>query len=76
MKIDFKIEKGDNKGIYHSETERILIYPPQHENIEDMLDTITHEIIHHAIDKSEETIDEDQEEKVIFCLQWAKESLI
>lgn len=76
MKIDFKIETGENKGIYHSETERILIYPPQHENIEDMLDTITHETIHHAIDKAEEIIDEDQEEKVIFCLQWAKESLI
>ena len=76
MKIDFRIEKGDNRGVYHSDTKRILIYPPQHENIEDMIDTINHETLHYAIDKTDELMDEDQEERVIFNLQWARETLI
>ena len=73
--IDFRFDGFENRGIYHSETERILIYPTMHENIEDMLYSIIHETIHYAIDKAEETLDEDQEEKLIFRIQWANEWL-
>tara|TARA_R110002020_G_scaffold148219_2_gene324041 strand:+ start:868 stop:1098 length:231 start_codon:yes stop_codon:yes gene_type:complete len=73
--IDFRFDGQENRGIYHSETERILIYPTQHECMEDMLYSITHETIHYALDKAEETLDEDQEEKLIFRIQWANEWL-
>jgi len=73
VSIDFKLESGENRGLYYSETERIIIYPIQHENIEDMIYTINHELIHAAIDKADETLDEDQEEKTIYRIQWAEE---
>ena len=73
--IDFKMEKGDTRGIYYHETQRILIYPLQHENVTDLLYTITHELIHLSLDKLDEDLDEDQEEKIIFYLQWSDEFL-
>ena len=73
--IDFRFDGYDNRGIYHSETERILVYPTQHECIEDLLYTISHETIHYAIDKADETLDDDQEEKIIYKVQWAEEWL-
>lgn len=73
--IDFRFDGYDNRGIYHSETERILVYPTQHECIEDLLYTISHETIHYAIDKADETLDDDQEEKIIYRVQWAEEWL-
>lgn len=74
--IDFKLENGDNRGLYYTETERILVYPLQHENVEDMICTIIHETIHYAIDKADETLDDDQEEKLIYKIQWADEFLV
>ena len=73
--IDFRFDGYDNRGIYHSETERILVYPTQHECIEDMLYTISHETIHYALDKADETLDDDMEEKIIYRIQWAEEWL-
>ncbi len=76
VSVDFKIESGENRGIYYSETERIIVYPLLHENLEDLLYTINHELIHAAIDKADETHDEDQEEKTIFRIQWADEFIV
>lgn len=73
VKIDFRLENGENRGIYYPDTERILIYPIQHENIEDLLATINHELIHYAVDKADEEMDDDQEEKVIYKIQWVDE---
>ena len=76
MTIDFKMEKGENRGLYHTETERVLIYPLQHENITDLVNKITHELLHLAIDHTDETLDDDQEEAGIFYLQWADEFIV
>ena len=76
VSVDFKIENGENRGIYYSETERIIVYPLLHENVEDLLYTINHELIHAAIEKSDETLDEDQEEKTIYRIQWADEFIV
>jgi len=78
MKIDFRIENNENRGAYFAETERIDIWPLQHECIEDLFFTITHETIHYAIDKAlehddSENIDDDQEERLIYRIQWAPE---
>lgn len=70
---NFKLTSTENRGIYHGETERIHVYPQQHENVPDILSTINHETFHLAIDHADETIDEEQEERLIFCLQWADE---
>ena len=58
--------------------DRCLIYLNLHETVEDIYCTITHELIHHCIDKHEmeDEIDEDQEEKLIYQMAWATESLI
>jgi len=76
MKINFLLEIGENRGLYHTETEKIEIFPFQHENVEDIISTIVHETIHLAIDKADETVDSSEEERLIFRLQWAHEWLI
>ena len=78
LKVDFKVKHDDNRGIYYSETERCVIYLPNHETLEDIYKTITHEVVHYCLDKNHENenMDEDMEERIIFCLQWSNESLI
>ena len=48
-----------------------------HESLDDILKTINHEVLHHCFaDNGEnEDMDEDQEERLIYCMQWAGESL-
>ena len=75
LKINFRIEHNDARGIYHPDTNRVDIYPIQHENIEDMYYTIVHESIHYIIDQYEEEIDDDQEHRLIFAMQWAEEMI-
>lgn len=77
MKVDFKIEKNELRGVYYSETDRCLIFLPMHETIEDVYKTITHEVFHYCFEKHDETdsMDEDQEERLIYNLQWAEETL-
>ena len=79
LKMDLRINGYDdeNRGIYYSESGRCLIFLPNHETIEDIYKTINHETIHYCLDKHEESeaMDEDMEERLIFCMQWADESL-
>jgi len=72
--VDFKIEKNENRGCYYEETDRCLIYLPMHETLADVLKTITHELLHYIFASNDDipTMDEDQEEKVIFFTQWAE----
>ena len=78
MTMDFKCSTGDNRGIYHPETGRALIYLAQHESMGDIYKTIDHETFHHCFEVfgMEDDIDEDQEEALIFALNWAEWSLI
>ena len=75
--MTFLLEKGDNRGIYYSETEKAYIFLPMHETIEDIYKTITHETLHHCFEVHDETdnMDERQEEALIFNLQWAEYNL-
>ena len=79
LKMDLRINgyDDDNRGIYYAETERCLIFLPNHETLEDIYKTINHELIHSCIDKAgeSESMDEDMEERLIFCVQWADFSL-
>ena len=74
LTVDFKIGKEDNRGIYYSETGRALIYLSMHETLADVYKTINHEVFHHCfeINGESDSMDEDQEEKVIFFTQWAE----
>jgi hypothetical protein len=74
ISVDFRVEKNENRGVFYSETDRCLIYLPMHETIYDVYKTITHEMLHAIFDNSAEipTMDEDQEEKLIFFTQWAE----
>ena len=78
MKVDFKIEKNELRGVYYSETDRCLIFLPMHETIEDVYKTMTHEAFHYCFEKAGEAdnMDEDQEERLIYNLQWAEESIV
>tara|TARA_Y100000590_G_C15471416_1_gene920311 strand:+ start:340 stop:594 length:255 start_codon:yes stop_codon:yes gene_type:complete len=72
--VDFRTIGGENRGIYYSETKRCLVYLPNHETIDDIYQTITHELVHYCLDVFDvtEEIDEDMEERVIFNLAWAE----
>ena len=72
--VDFKVV-GDERGIYYDETSRCVVYLNKHENIEDIYKTIQHEVIHYCISANDITIDEGQEEKLIFNIQWADHSI-
>jgi len=79
---DFKLGQADNRGVYYEETERCLIFISMHETIEDVYKTITHEVIHHCLGEKcgvqpslNETLDEAQEEAIIFNMQWADMAL-
>ena len=68
----------DHLCIYYGESGRCLIFLTNHEAIEDIYKTMNHEIIHYCLDKAgeSENMDEDMEERLIFCIQWADETLI
>ena len=67
---------GEDRGNYYDSSGRAIIYLNQHESLDDLYKTIQHELIHHAIKQCGEEIDEDQEERVIFAIAWAEESII
>ncbi len=48
-----------------------------HETLEDIFKTINHEVFHHCFSEAGEAdeMDEDMEERLIFCLQWADISI-
>tara|TARA_Y100001936_G_scaffold95299_1_gene93706 strand:- start:9594 stop:9833 length:240 start_codon:yes stop_codon:yes gene_type:complete len=77
LRVELRTRKDDNRGIYYSETKRAVIYLAMHETIEDVYKTINHETYHHCFAEAGEAdeMDEDQEERLIFCLQWAEIAL-
>ena len=78
LKIDFRVRKDDNRGIYYSETKRAIIYLGGHETIEDLYKTLDHEVFHHCFEELGETdnMDEDMEEQLILSMQWAPLDLV
>ena len=74
-KVDFKIT-GESRGLFYEETNRCLIFLNQHETIEDLYKTITHEVLHYCIEESGVQLDELNEESLIFNMQWANENII
>ena len=77
LKLDFRARRDDNRGIYYGETKRAFVYLAMHETVEDIYKTINHEVFHHCFAEvgEAEDMDEDQEERLIFCMQWADLSL-
>ena len=77
LTTNFVVRPSDNRGMYYENTRRVIIYLPQHENIEDIYKTLAHEVFHHcfSIMDEDENMDESSEEALIFNLQWAEFSL-
>lgn len=77
LRVELRTRKDDNRGIYYSETKRAVIYLAMHETLEDIFKTINHEVFHHCFAEAGEAdeMDEDMEERLIFCLQWADISI-
>ncbi len=77
LRVELRTRKDDNRGIYYSETKRAIIYLAMHETLEDIFKTINHEVFHHCFSEAGEAdeMDEDMEERLIFCLQWADISI-
>ena len=74
LSVDFRSSGNDERGVYYEETMRAIIYLNGHESIEDLLCTITHEVIHHCV-RNIKNIDELQEESLIFAMAWAEYSI-
>ena len=74
LHVDFKVFGKEDRGCYYQETHRAIIYLNNHESLDDIRRTITHEVIHHCL-RDMEDIDEIQEEAVIFSVQWAELSI-
>lgn len=77
--MDFEMISDDNDyGEYFQNTNRILIFLKAHaENIENIPDTIHHELLHKCItDILDDDIDLNQEHKLIRNVIWAEKDLI
>lgn len=74
--MDLKTTGCDERGIFYSDSGRIIIYLNNHETLDDILSTITHELIHKCINDFDETLDDDQEEKLIYQMAWAPLSVL
>ena len=74
--MDLKTTGCDERGIFYSDSGRIIIYLNNHETLDDILSTITHELIHKCINDFYETLDDDQEEKLIYQMAWAPLSVL
>jgi hypothetical protein len=66
---------GSDRGNYFPETDRIIIFLNQHETLDDLLSTITHEYIHFCVSEAGEIMDDDQEERIIYIMSWAEQYL-
>ena len=76
LTVDFRCRKDENRGIYYEETNRCLIFLGSHETLEDLYKTITHEVLHYCfLDDDVDTMDEEQEETLVFFAQWADVAL-
>ena len=72
LNSEFKTFGIEERGCYY-ESGRAIVYLNNHETLDDVLATITHEVLHYCFRKLD--LDEDQEERLIFCVQWADQSL-
>jgi sugar lactone lactonase YvrE len=77
LRVELRARTSDNRGIYYAETKRAVIYLSNHEDLEDIYKTINHETYHHCFSEAGEAddMDEDQEERLIFCMAWAEHSI-
>jgi uncharacterized protein YjaZ len=67
---------SNGKGEYFDETERAMIYLYPHNQIDDLISTINHEVYHHTINIHEVKLDTSQEEKLINKLIWTQEGVL
>lgn len=75
ISVDFKVIGDDNRGIYYHDSQRVVVFLNKHESLSDLMKTIDHELLHHCIWICEEEMDDDQEERTIYQLQWAEITL-
>ena len=64
---------GEDQGTYYPDSNRCVVYLNKHESAEDIVKTIDHEVFHYCVDKLDIKIDDEQEHKAIYYLQWADE---
>ena len=64
---------GEDQGTYYDVSSRCITYLNKHESLEDITKTVDHEVFHFCIDKLNIEIDDEQEHKMIYYLQWADE---
>lgn len=70
MDFNFDIE---DRGIHYPESGRVLINPSKHESLQELLDTMDHEMLHPALDEFD--LDEVQQHWVIKKIAWIDEFL-
>ena len=64
---------GEDQGTYYPDSNRCVTYLNKHESPEDLAKTIDHEVFHYCVDKLDIKIDDEQEHKMIYYIQWADE---
>ena len=67
--FDEEVELGE----YYEDTNTVRIFLHRHESLNQILDTIEHEVLHKCIGDTEEEIDIYQEHRLIFHSLWFKE---
>ena len=73
LHVDFRTHGrtiSDDRGCFYEVTNRALIMLPNHESFDDIISTIVHESIHFCL-REDESLDEEQEEEIIFRMSWA-----
>jgi len=73
LHVDFRTHSrtlDSDRGCFYEATNRALVMLPNHESFDDIISTIVHESIHFCL-REDESLDEEQEEEIIFRMAWA-----
>ena len=74
LHVDFRTHSrtlSDDRGVFYEATNRAIIILQNHECLEDIFATIEHESIHFCLREDSESLDDEQEEEIIFRMSWA-----
>ncbi len=78
LQVDFRTHSrtlSGDRGVFYDTSNRAIVILPNHECFEDIISTIQHESIHFCL-KDDDSMDEEQEEEIIYRMAWANLDLV
>ena len=78
LQVDFRTHSrtlSGDRGVFYDTSNRAIVILPNHECFEDIISTIQHESIHFCLN-DDDSMDEEQEEEIIYRMAGANLDLV